>query len=102
MNGERIEHPIQSEGEVREKPMAKEELGAFSVAPDSTIQKEEPYPLKEELQKIVREYFEKRGYTIVEMSDTHVKVISYNGAKMNIPNKTAIEVATGGVNQYGG
>ncbi len=102
MSGEHIEHPVQIGGEVEQKPTVKEELGAFSIAPDNTIQKEEPYPLKEELKKIVREHFEKRGYTIIEISDTHVKVISYNGAKMNIPNKTAIEIASGGINHYGG
>lgn len=43
MIGEHIKHPIQIGGEVERKLVAKEELGAFSIAPDNTMQKEELY-----------------------------------------------------------
>lgn len=65
----------------------------LEVDAEGTIQTAEEYPLNEVMREMVRDYFEKRGFLVVEISDTHVKVAAPSGKKMAIPNKTAIETA---------
>ena len=64
------------------------------MVPDGTIKEERPRPLNEIEQRIVWEYFEKKGFTILEISDVQVKVISCNGKGMTVPNRVALDVAT--------
>ena len=65
------------------------------TAIEQEIDTEELFPLKPELQEIVRNYFEEREFEVLEMTDSHVKVKSAQGGKMTIPNKIAIETAVG-------
>lgn len=65
------------------------------TAIEQEVDTEELFPLKSELQEIVRNYFEGRGFEVLEMTDSHVKVKSAQGGEMTIPNKIAIETAAG-------
>jgi|GEM_PF-2554928 len=57
------------------------EIGGF--------EKMELFPLKPEIQDLIRGYFEKKGFEIMEITDTYVKVKSPSGRKMTIENKVA-------------
>lgn len=82
-----------TENLVAEEADRRESDESLEVDAEGTIQTAEEYPLNEVMREMVRDYFEKRGFSVVEISDTHVKVASPNGKKMAIPNKTAIETA---------
>ncbi|MBI2278690.1 MAG: hypothetical protein HYU81_01340 [Candidatus Brennerbacteria bacterium] len=82
---------------IEEKPPeeeAKDKKEGLEIDAEGTIRTTERYPLNGTLQNIVRGYFETRGFSIVEISDTHVKVVAPDGKRMAIPNKTAVETAT--------
>ncbi len=82
---------LNNEENIPEKPEESIEMDA-----KQPIETEEPYPLKEPMQRIVKSYFEEKGFEVLEMTDTHVKVKSSKGGEMTIPNKIAIETAGGG------
>lgn len=63
--------------------------------PEQKLEIEEPFLLNEELQKIVRDYFEKKEFEVLEITDAHVKVKSPQGGEMTIPNKIAVETVGG-------
>lgn len=78
---------------VAEEAERQESDGSLEVDAEGTIQAAEEYPLNQVMREMVRDYFEKRGFSVIEISDTHVKVAAPSGKKMAIPNKTAIETA---------
>jgi len=78
-----------------EEEIPQESREYAGVDAEQQIEAEEPFPLKEELQNIVRKYFEDRGFETLEITDAHVKVKSPQGGEMTIPNKIAIENAGG-------
>lgn len=96
MNIERIEPQAEHRNGDTEKLVvdeAERREENLEVDAEGTIQAAEEYPLNEVMREMVRDYFEKRGFSVVEISDTHVKVAAPSGKKMAIPNKTAIETA---------
>lgn len=52
----------------------------------------ETFPIDEMSRRILENYFEKKGFSIIEISNTHIKLKTPTGGELKISNKTALEI----------
>ncbi len=71
--------------------IVEEQKGETTVNEIGGFEKMESFPLKPEMQLLIKEFFAKKDFEVIEMTNAYVKVKSPGGRMMTIENKVAAE-----------